>query len=176
MNRAYISLGSNIDKERNLPAAVALLRQWAHVVAVSSVYETIPMGLRDQPNFFNAAVLVQTELAPAALKQELLARVEERLHRERQEDRNAPRTIDADLALYNDEVRTYNGRALPEPDVVRFVHVALPLAELAPDLPHPETGESLRTIANRLYGKAAAANGGKPPIWPRPDILLAHED
>ena len=76
MNRAVISIGSNINKETNLPACVRLLAERCHIVAISPVYETLPVGAPDQPNFFNAAVVVETELGPAALKESVLARIE----------------------------------------------------------------------------------------------------
>jgi 2-amino-4-hydroxy-6-hydroxymethyldihydropteridine diphosphokinase len=65
LNRVLVSLGSNIDKEQNLPAAVQLLSRLCHIVAVSSAYETVPVGLEDQPTFLNAAVLVETDLEAA---------------------------------------------------------------------------------------------------------------
>ena len=165
MNTAVISLGSNIDKERNLPAAVRLLGEMCRVVAVSRVYETLPVGLPEQPNFLNAAVMVETPLQPGALKREVLAVIEQRLGRVRTADKNAPRTIDLDLALFNDEVRDYDGRHVPDPDLLRFAHVALPIADLLPDMPHPETGEPLYAIAGRLLAKATAENGGVAPVW-----------
>ncbi|MBK6324907.1 MAG: 2-amino-4-hydroxy-6-hydroxymethyldihydropteridine diphosphokinase [Chloroflexi bacterium] len=172
MNRVVLSLGSNIDKERNLPAAVALLREMAEVTAVSTVYETVPTGLLDQPNFFNTAVLLRTTLSPTQIKEDLIAAVETALHRVRQDDKNAPRTIDLDLALYNDDVLDYvlaDGRVrrLPDPDILKFPHVAIPIAELLPDLRHPETGELLSAIAVRLL-----AEQGEDNLWPRPDIEI----
>ncbi|MBK8987013.1 MAG: 2-amino-4-hydroxy-6-hydroxymethyldihydropteridine diphosphokinase [Chloroflexi bacterium] len=170
MNRVVLTLGSNIDKEHNLPAAVALLRQMSQVTAVATVYETAPMGLVAQPNFFNTAVLLQTPLSPAQIKDDLIAGIEIALKRVRQADKNAPRTIDLDLALYNDSVLDYvaaDGRIrhLPDPDILTFAHVAMPIADLLPNLPHPETGEWLAAIAVRL--RAAL---GKNAIWPRSDI------
>ena len=156
MNDVYLILGSNIDKERNLPAAVALLRDMVKVVAVSSVYETVPVGLQEQPNFWNTAVHLQTPLTASQLKRQVLAAIEQKLKRVRQDDKNGPRTIDLDIVLFNDEVFDYDGgdgqtRHIPEPDLVRFGHVAVPLAELAPNMLHPETAESLQSIASRLY-------------------------
>jgi 2-amino-4-hydroxy-6-hydroxymethyldihydropteridine diphosphokinase len=170
MNTAIISLGSNIDKERNLPEAVRMLGEMCWVVALSRVYETLPVGLPDQPNFLNAAVAVETALGPAALKREVLAVIEQRLGRVRTADKNAPRTIDLDLALFNDEVREYNGHQLPDPDLLRFAHVALPIADLAPEMPHPQTGEPMRAIAQRLLAKATTENGGQAPLWVRGDV------
>jgi len=170
MNRIVLLLGSNIDKERNLPEAVRLLGEMAQVTAVSSVYETAPVGTRDQPSFLNAAVMVESPLSAAAFKQNVIDAVEKRLHRVRVADKNAARTIDVDIVLFNDAVLTYNGRSLPDPDLLRFVHVAVPVAELLPLMPHPVTGERLVDIASRLLKEAA--QDGPLPIWKRPDVEL----
>ena len=155
MNNVYLILGSNIDKEQNLPTAVAHLCELVEVVAVSSIYETIPVGLRDQANFWNTAVHLQTQLSPTELKKEVLAVIEQKLERVRQADKNAPRTIDLDIVLFNDEILDYDGgdgrfRHIPDPDLLKFAHVAVPIAELAPEMIHPETAESFSTIADRL--------------------------
>lgn len=174
MNRVTIALGSNIDKEKNLPLAVQLLCEMCHVTAVSSVYETRPMGLADQPTFFNAAVCADTELSAARLKAEVLSVIESKLQRKRVADKNAPRTIDVDIVLYNGESFEYTHsdgrlRQVPDPDLLRFPHVAVPVAELAPDMPHPLTGEPLSEIAKRLT-LAATDDSGRPPLRKRSDI------
>ena len=167
-----ISLGSNIDKELNLPAAVRLLAHSANVVAVSSVYETPAVGTRyEQSSYFNAAVLVETELSATVLKDELLSDIERQLARRRTADKFAPRTIDLDVTLFDDATFEYTPadgrpRHIPDPDLVRYAHIALPVADLLPDTIHPETGESVRSIADRL--RVAAGN----TIQPRPDIDL----
>ena len=179
MNNAIILLGSNIEKEANLPRALQILRTCCQVTAVSAVYETIPVGLRDQPNFFNAAVQVATTWDAATLKARLLDRLEARLARQRTADKNAPRTIDADLILFNDAVFDYDCvdgacRHVPDPDLLKLAHVAVPVADIVPDMPHPETAESIAAIANRLL--AAQTHDGEKPLWPRPDITLALND
>lgn len=175
MNRAVILLGSNIDKEVNLPKAVQMLRQCCRVTAVSSVYETVPVGLLNQPNFFNAAVQIQTEWNATQIKERLLSRIEERLYRVRQADKNAPRTIDADLVLFNDAVFDYDCydetcRHIPDPDLLKFAHVTVPVADILPDMLHPETGEPMSAIAARLI--AAIPRDQAIPLWQRPDISL----
>ena len=150
-NRALVSLGSNIDKEQNLPRAVALLAELCDLLAVSSVYETEPVGLLDQPVFWNAAALIRTEFSPGCLKSQVLVAIEKRLGRVRQGDKNAPRTIDADLTLYNRQIIDMDAdHHLPDPDLLTFAHVALPAAELLPDEHHPETGRSYARIAEEL--------------------------
>ncbi len=171
-NRAVISLGSNINKETNMPASIRLLAQKCRIVAISPVYETLPVGLPGQPNFLNAAVIVETDMRPAALKASVLSWIENRLKRERSGNKNAPRTIDLDLALFNNEVCEYNGHDVPDPDVLRFAHVAVPIADMAPEMQHPLTGEPMAQIAQRLMKEATAENEGRPALWPRPDVDL----
>ena len=178
MNQVVISLGSNIDKEENVPRAVGLLRELCIVTAVSPVYETIPVGLRDQANFFNLALMIETDLGVLALKEQVLSKLEEFLDRQRDPNEpNAPRTIDADITLFNDEVLDYGHadgrqRHIPDPDLLKFAHVAAPVADLVPNMPHPETGEPMRAIAQRLRADARDEHG-KPVLWPRPDVQLA---
>jgi 2-amino-4-hydroxy-6-hydroxymethyldihydropteridine diphosphokinase len=172
MNRVFLSIGSNIDREQNLPAAIRLLRDKVRVLAVSSVYETAPTGLEDQPCFFNAAVLIETDLEPKAIKEQIIDDVETALKRERQEDINAPRTIDIDIALFNDAVRDYvpadgRPRHIPDPDLLKLIHAIVPIAELAPDQQHPITGEKLADIATRLL-----KGSDEEVIWLRKDINL----
>ena len=175
MSDVLLLLGSNIDKEKNLRAAVRLLGQVVEVIALSPVYETTPVGLRDQPDFLNGAALIRTDLPAATLKDGPLATVEHQLGRSRTADKNAPRTIDLDIALYDDlvgESTPADGRSrrLPEPDLLRFTHIARPAADLLPDTPHPETGELLGEIAARLVRQAQAAHGNV--IRLRPDVDL----
>lgn len=172
VNRAIISIGSNINKEENLPASIRLIAQHCQVTAISPVYETLPVGLPDQPNFFNAAIIVETDMRPALLKTRVLAAIEERLKRVRMPDKNAPRTIDLDLALYNDEICEYDGHEVPDPDVLIFAHVAVPIADMVPHLRHPQTGETMQEIARRLMRETTAENNGEPILWRRTDVNL----
>lgn len=170
MNQVVIALGSNIEKERNLTLAVAMLRRLGRVTAVAPLYETVPVGLRNQPNFWNTAVLMETDLTPAQVKQTIITPIETALKRERQADPNAPRTIDADMVLFNDMVGEYEGsdgrkRPLPDPDLLRFPHVAVPVADLLPEMPHPQTGERLADLAARLLAEVRAETGARP-LWP----------
>ncbi len=170
-NRVYVSLGSNINKERNLPAAVQLLGELCRVLASSAAYETAPVGLEKQPLFFNAAVLVETEKDAASFSKDILARVEQELERVRTIDKNAPRTIDLDITLFNQEVFDLDSQHhIPDPDLLRRPHVAVPIAELSPDLAHPETGEPLAQIAARLVQESAQS--GAVPLVKRTDVVL----
>lgn len=166
MNTAYLMLGSNINKEHNLPAAVRLLAAHGELAAVSTIYETAPIGNPNDPSFFNAAVILHTSLPPAQLKSEVLAVIEAQLGRQRTADPNAARTIDLDIALFNDEEYAWGKHRIPDPDILRFAHVAAPLAEIAPDYYLAATGETLHTVAARL---AAAL---PTPLIRRTDLSL----
>lgn len=148
--QVLISLGSNIEPERNLPEAVRRLARHCRLLAVSRVYETEPVGKTDQANFLNAAVQLATYRTPAALKEEVLLEIEKELGRVRTADKNAPRTIDLDISLFGDHVLELAGRHIPDPDILEFSHVARPLADLAPEFRHPETGQTLAEIAENL--------------------------
>jgi 2-amino-4-hydroxy-6-hydroxymethyldihydropteridine diphosphokinase len=150
MARAYLALGSNVAPERHVPAALAQLAACLEVLAVSPIYESAAVGAPGTPAFWNATALVATELPPAELKHAVLRRIEAELGRVRSADKNAPRTIDLDLVLYEDLVLEEPGLRLPDPDLERYPHVAVPLADLAPELRHPVTGETLAAIAARL--------------------------
>jgi 2-amino-4-hydroxy-6-hydroxymethyldihydropteridine diphosphokinase len=147
-NRAYLSLGSNIEPERNLPASVALLRDFGTPVAVSRVWQSPPQGFADQADFLNAAVLLETGLSAAEIVADLIPAVERRLGRVRDpHNKNAPRTIDVDLSLFNRDVLTVAGRPIPDPQILARDFVAVPLAEIDPDYVHPTDGRTLAQIA-----------------------------
>jgi 2-amino-4-hydroxy-6-hydroxymethyldihydropteridine diphosphokinase len=148
-HRAYLTLGSNIEPEQRLSAAVRRLSELGTLLSVSPVYRTAPVGTPDQPDFLNAAALLETRLSPQALKQRLL-QLEADLGRERTDDPNAPRTIDVDLALFDRRVMTTETVRLPHPDVQKYAHAALPLADLAPRYHHPETDLTLSDIVQTL--------------------------
>jgi len=163
VNRVFVALGSNINSEHNIREAVRRLASFWRVVAVSPVYETTPVGNTEQPNFLNAVALIETDLAAAELKARVLRVIEQELGRVRTEDKNAPRTIDLDIALFGDQVLDLGPRHIPDPDILRYPHVAVPLADLAPTMRHPEDGRTLQEIAQSLPAIGLVA---------RPDVML----
>lgn len=166
MHRVFLSLGSNIEPEANLRACLGVLRQKCTVLAVSPVYETAPVGYSQQPDFLNAAVLLETPLSPEAFRAQVILPIERALGRVRDpHNKNAPRTIDLDIALWDGDSFDFGEKPwhVPDPDITRYIHVARPLADLAPDYVHPEDGRTLAEIAGSL-----PASG----LRRRPDIRL----
>jgi 2-amino-4-hydroxy-6-hydroxymethyldihydropteridine diphosphokinase len=152
--RVFITIGSNIEPEKHLPWAAHVLAGDVHVVKVSRVYATDPVGPPGQPRFLNAALLVTTDTPPAIFKHGILRPIEALLGRVRSDDKFAPRTIDLDIALYGSLVKEdpENALHIPDPDILRYPHVALPLADLDPEFRHPVTGETLAQIAAGFAG------------------------
>jgi 2-amino-4-hydroxy-6-hydroxymethyldihydropteridine diphosphokinase len=140
--RAYIGLGSNLGaREDYLNRAIDLLRDdpAIEVVALSSLRETDPVGIVDQPRFLNGVAELETALGARELLGRLLA-VEQELGRSRDGPRFGPRTIDLDLLVYGDEVIDEPGLTVPHPRLDERLFVLEPLHELAPDLVVPGRG------------------------------------
>ena len=153
MNTAYVALGANIgDPAATVLAAFAALSNLedSRVVHTSSLYRTAPVGLKNQPDFINAVVALETGLAPEELLDALLD-LEARFGRVRR-DRNGPRTLDLDLLLYNDIELDLPRLILPHPRLHLRAFVLQPLAEIAPTLVVPGRGSVaawLPAVANQ---------------------------
>jgi 2-amino-4-hydroxy-6-hydroxymethyldihydropteridine diphosphokinase len=149
VTRAYVGLGANLgDREGSLRAAVDALaaEDGVDVVAVSTLRETEPVGVGEQPRFLNGVVALETTLSARELLGRLLA-LEERFGRVRAPGEHGPRTLDLDLLLYGDEMIDEPGLTVPHPRLHERRFVLEPLAELVPGLVVPGCGdvESLLT-------------------------------
>ncbi len=144
----YIGLGSNLgERGAHLREALTQLGQVVQVDAISSIYQSDPVGYVDQPRFWNLVVRVTTTLPPEELLQQLIG-IEQRMGRERS-FRNAPRIIDLDILLYGDVVLDVPGLSLPHPRMTERAFVLRPLLELAPELRDPATGTWYRELLER---------------------------
>jgi 2-amino-4-hydroxy-6-hydroxymethyldihydropteridine diphosphokinase len=152
---AAIALGSNLnsefgDREANLEEAVQRIGGLGEVRAVSSFYDTKPVGFLEQPRFLNGALVLETELEPVELMRELLG-VERAMGREREGAiAKGPRVIDLDLLLYGDVVISTEELTLPHPEMQARRFVLEPLAEIAPEWVHPVLGVTVGTMLKRL--------------------------
>jgi 2-amino-4-hydroxy-6-hydroxymethyldihydropteridine diphosphokinase len=152
---AAIALGSNLesrfgDRAANLREAVRRIEGLGEVRAVSSFYDTAPVGYLEQPRFLNGALLLETEVEPRALMRELLG-VERAMGRERVgAPVKGPRVIDLDLLLYGDWVLWAEDLILPHPRMEERRFVLEPLAEIAPEWMHPVLGVTVRELLSRV--------------------------
>ena len=149
MTRAYVGVGTNLgDRAAMIRAAIEQLRleQGVEVVAVSSIRETDPVGLVEQPRFLNAAVALETELSARELLDRLLG-IERRLGRTRVGPRFGPRTIDLDLLVYGDARIDEPGLEVPHPRLHERLFALEPLADLDPDLVVPGRGRLADMVA-----------------------------
>lgn len=148
MTRLYVSIGSNIERDSNIRAAVQALRKRFGALTLSQVYESQPIGF-EGANFYNLVAALDTDESPAAVN-EILHDIEQHLGRERGPSRFTSRTIDLDLLLYNNLVCEKETLRLPRREVDEYACVLRPLAELAPETRHPRTGETFATLWARF--------------------------
>ncbi len=169
----YLSLGSNMgEREDRLRQAIDILeREGVTLVKRSSVYETAPQDVADQPWFLNMVIECRTSLRPLPLMK-LLLRIEREIGRVRQAGiRRGPRPIDLDILLFSDAVIQLPQLTVPHPRMLQRRFVLEPLLEIAPDLKFPVDGTPLRgylaatldqpfrVTRRRLESRRAAKNG-----------------
>jgi 2-amino-4-hydroxy-6-hydroxymethyldihydropteridine diphosphokinase len=148
--RMFVSLGSNIEPLLNLGRALAELRRRFKVVAVSPVYRTEPVGDPNQADFWNLAVELDSDEPPQKVYGALQF-IEALLGRHRDPERPyGPRIVDLDLVFVEGLSGSYGGLELPSPLIAKELFVVVPLADLAPGLPHPLLKVSLGELARSL--------------------------
>ena len=160
---AYIGIGSNLgDRLEHLRRAVDKLTYIGQVSRVSPVYETTPVGIREQALFLNAAVEVATDLRPQEIVEGLL-RIEKALGRDRDDNqRNGPRLIDLDLLLLGDTTSSDSAAQVPHPRMHLRRFVLQPLNDLAPELVHPVERRTVRELLSELDSDEQAALLAEP--------------
>lgn len=147
MARIYVSIGSNIEREKNIASAVQALRDAYGPLTLSSVYESPPLGF-DGDDFYNLVAAFDTGETPQEVRSRLLD-IERSHGRARRNDGWRPRTLDLDLLLYDDLIIEEGDLRLPHPDIERYPFVLAPLAEIAPGQRHPLTGLTYREMWER---------------------------
>ena len=146
MSIVYISIGSNIgDREENCRKAIKLLKE--NGIALkreSSLYETEPWGVKNQPKFINMAIEVETDKEPEELLR-VLKEIEKEIGR-KESVKWGPRVIDLDIIFYNDLILKTENLEIPHPLLQERDFVLKPLSEIAPDKKHPVTGKTVKEM------------------------------
>jgi 2-amino-4-hydroxy-6-hydroxymethyldihydropteridine diphosphokinase len=144
----FIGVGSNINPEENILAAVELLGKKVKLLASSFFYRSKAVGAKDKPDFINGVLKIATHMRPVTLKYDLLRQIEARLGRVRTDDKNAPRPIDLDILIYGGLVRHDKRIRIPDPHLLDYAFVYMPLLELEPDLILPPGKRKLKELVN----------------------------
>jgi len=169
MATAYLGLGSNLgDRKQNLAKALELLSPETTVEKLSSIYETEPVGYQPQPLFLNAVCRISTELNPRQLLR-LANKIEAKLGR-MPSFPNAPRPIDIDILLYDNEVFGSKELTVPHPRLAERAFVLVPLAEIAPDLVHPGSGKTIKKLLDNLGTVAGVRK------WAEAEAIMRRQD
>ena len=151
MTIAYLGLGSNLaNPEQQIHDAIDAFEQLPHVTVlkVSQLYYSRPMGPQDQPDFMNAVISVETELAPIDLL-DTLQNIEHEAGRIRKDDRWGPRVLDLDILLYGERIINTERLTVPHYGMKTREFVLIPLAEIAPSLILPD-GSSVQELSKNI--------------------------
>lgn len=149
MAEVFIALGSNLgDREANLREAQAAIVSAVAILARSSVHETRPQYVVDQPPFLNMVLRGTTSLEPEALLS-FLQNIEKNLGR-KPSRRFGPRLIDLDILYHGDKISNNQHLVLPHPRIAERNFVLLPMAEIAPERRHPVTGKTTAEMLEAL--------------------------
>ncbi len=152
MARVFVSVGSNVDRERHIGLALGLLRARFGELQISSVYESASVGFDGDP-FFNLVVGFDCDSEPRPIVT-ALREIERRCGRRRGGKRFGPRTMDLDLLMVGDRVVRDQGIVLPREEIGSQAFVLCPLAEIAGGRRHPLSGDTLAAMWARIEGNA----------------------
>jgi 2-amino-4-hydroxy-6-hydroxymethyldihydropteridine diphosphokinase len=150
MSEAYIGIGSNLgNRKQNCENAISLLKEnRITVLKRSTMFETAPWGIKDQPKFINMAIKIDTILEPEDLLS-LLKEIESAIGRT-QTFRWGPRIIDLDILLYDNSIINTNTVKIPHPGIKDRDFVLRPLSEIAPEKIHPVFKKSIKKLLDEL--------------------------
>lgn len=153
----YVGIGSNIEQEKYIRLAVQYLREsfgkQCHLL-LSPVYKTQAIGFEGD-DFYNLVACFETELSPLQVEKKL-KEIEHHNGRRRGQEKFSARTLDIDLLLYDQDIINENGISVPRDEIEKYAFVLSPLADLAPDLIHPKTQQSISEMWRELSTKEQA--------------------
>jgi len=162
MPTGYISIGSNIDRERHIPASLKALEQHFGKLTLSSIYETDPIGFEGDPFYNLVAGFISDQDVKAIM--EILFKIELENGRNRECKKFSARTLDLDLLLYGDLIVNEGRIRIPRDEIERYAFVLEPLAEIAGHLRHPVSGIRYAELWEK-FDKANLKQHRINPAW-----------
>lgn len=150
MSIAYLGLGSNVDARANIRSGIAALQASFGEVALSPIYRAPAVGFAGD-DFINLVARIETGLGPLELR-DFLHELEDRHGRDRSQPKFSDRTLDIDILLYDDLYLLSPLLEIPRDEILTAAHVLLPLADLAPDLPHPVLRRGMAELWSEFTG------------------------
>ncbi len=142
-------MGSNINPADNIPKAIELISAKLEVIRISNYYKSHPVGAKGG-DFINVGILIKSDMKPKNLKYDILRPIEKELGRVRNSDKNAPRCIDLDIVFIEGMICDDEELKLPDPDFLKYPHVALPIGELSDDFIHPLNNERVKKLSEKF--------------------------
>ena len=164
MSKGYISIGSNIDKDKNILASLQALEEHFGKLTISSIYESEPVGFTGD-TFYNLVVGFNSELAVKEVAKQL-RQIELDNGRTRDSQKFSARTLDLDLILYDDLILNDGRLQIPRDEIERYAFVLEPLAEIAPTLKHPISHLSYAELWEK-FDKTNLKQKRVTPAWAR---------
>ncbi len=148
MPEAVIAIGSNLgNRLEYLQMAVQRMQKFSKIIDIAPLYETTPYGFREQPDFLNSVIIIETDVFPHELLHRL-KEIEIQLGRKNRE-RWGPREIDLDIIFYNNQVIHDDELTIPHPDFKNRIFVLKPLADIRPEWRSPIKGKPVRALLNK---------------------------
>ncbi len=162
MSQGYISIGSNIDKDKHIAAGLQALEQLFGKLTISSIYDSEPVGFTGDA-FYNLVVGFNSELGVKEVAKQL-RQIELDNGRTRDSQKFSARTLDLDLILYDDLIIDDGRLQIPRDEIERYAFVLEPLAEVAPTLKHPISGQSYAQLWEK-FDKSHLKQKRVTPAW-----------
>ena len=162
MAEVFLSIGSNIEREKNIASAVESLQKRFGRLTLSSVYDTEAVGFEGAP-FYNMVVGFESDLSVVEIVK-ILKEIEMQHGRQRSSEKFSARALDLDLILYGDLILNEEHLQLPRPELMDYAFMLEPLAEVAPDLRHPVTKKRFANLWER-FDKTDLRQKRVAPPW-----------